>query len=255
MSNGIGNSLSEVEMAEMDSVKTVADKWMSTIFGCSVFKVDVFAGVDDEVIGLPAGKAFCYAKVPTTDIEKVSSLSSKGFDVVDVNVTFERRPDTVSFGIDKTVVIREVTTLDESLVKRIAEESFIYSRFHLDPKTSNETANLIKRLWIENYISGQRGERLLVACIDNKPAGFLADISIRSDDQQIRAIDLIAVDKAQQGKGIGKALLGFFVENLREKCDILRVGTQVANIPSMRLYETCGFKIAGTTYVMHGHFE
>jgi hypothetical protein len=32
---------------------------------------------------------------------------------------------------------------------------------------------------------------------------------------------------------------------------LLRAGTQVAKITSMRLYETCGFRMAGTLYVPH----
>ena len=33
----------------------------------------------------------------------------------------------------------------------------------------------------------------------------------------------------------------------------LRVGTQVANVPSLRLYENCGFRVAESAYVLHGH--
>ena len=33
----------------------------------------------------------------------------------------------------------------------------------------------------------------------------------------------------------------------------VRVGTQIANIPSLRLYESLGFRIADTHYVLHYH--
>ena len=37
--------------------------------------------------------------------------------------------------------------------------------------------------------------------------------------------------------------------------DMLRVGTQVANLPSISLYEKCGFHVAETTYVLHAHVQ
>jgi hypothetical protein len=33
----------------------------------------------------------------------------------------------------------------------------------------------------------------------------------------------------------------------------MRVGTQIANIPSLRLYERLGFTMAESAYVLHAH--
>ena len=52
--------------------------------------------------------------------------------------------------------------------------------------------------------------------------------------------------------GAGRAMIGFASAN----CDCAGsavVGTQVANIPSVRLYETLGFRLTAARYVFHYH--
>lgn len=133
------------------------------------------------------------------------------------------------------------------------EPTYLPPRVWLDPEISTETANLIKREWVHNYIKRDRGERLMVALLDGDPVGFLAVLATAVEGQPCRSIDLIAVDKRRQGRGVGKALVSSFVESYADQRTLLRVGTQVANISSMRLYESYGFYVDETTYVMHAH--
>ena len=59
-------------------------------------------------------------------------------------------------------------------------------------------------------------------------------------------IHLLAVDPAQHGKGIGKALLRKAVEVCREAGDeVIRLDTLPRNIPGQRLYEGFGFQNCG----------
>jgi ribosomal protein S18 acetylase RimI-like enzyme len=136
----------------------------------------------------------------------------------------------------------------------IARSCFRYSRFHLD-LVSPSIANQIKHDWIQNYIRHQRGERLFVALLGGRPAGFLAVIATEMDNRRVCTIDLIGVSRNFQRRGIGQALTAFFIRHYRERAECLQVGTQAANIPSMRLYQKLGFYISQTQYVMHGHFN
>jgi ribosomal protein S18 acetylase RimI-like enzyme len=89
----------------------------------------------------------------------------------------------------------------------------------------------------------------VVARCDNVPAGFLQLLRSAADDM---VIDLIAVDTAYRGRGVARAMIGFASAN----CDCggpVLVGTQVANIPSVRLYETLGFRLTAAHYVFHHH--
>ncbi len=234
-------------------MKFVPDAWLSEVFCYEVFKLNL---ENNEAIesnnifvkdSLPK-RAFYYAKVPVTAVSQVGTLTSAGFRVIDVNVTFEREPEDVSS--NKNIVVRDVQPEDEVEVLNIAESSFVFSRFHLDPFVSRELADKIKREWIANYIHKQRGERLLVAEINGKPVGFLA---ILVTNEKIGVIDLIGVDKNMQAQGIGKRLVQFHINDAAGKYSRLLVGTQIANIPSMRLYQTCGYKISNSTFVLHAH--
>lgn len=233
-------------------MKFVSDTWLSEVFGYDVFKINLENNetLDSKNIfpkELPK-RAFYYAKVPVTAVSQVGNLTNAGFRVIDVNVTFERQPEVITS--NENIIVRDVKPEDEIDVLKIAESSFVYSRFHLDPQVSKELADKIKREWIANYVRKQRGERLLVAEINGKPAGFLAELVT---NEKIGVIDLIGVDKNMQGQGVGKKLVQFHISDAMKKYTSLLVGTQVANIPSMRLYQTCGYEISNSSYVLHAH--
>jgi ribosomal protein S18 acetylase RimI-like enzyme len=149
--------------------------------------------------------------------------------------------------------IREITPEHHEAVLRIAATCFRYSRFHLDPLIPVAVANRIKHDWILNYIKKQRGEQLWVALHEDRPAGFLAVLSSDSGGRRTRTIDLIGVDGAFQGRGFGASLVAFFLDRYAGESDYLQVGTQVANIPSMKLYQKFGFAIVRAQYVLHKH--
>jgi ribosomal protein S18 acetylase RimI-like enzyme len=111
----------------------------------------------------------------------------------------------------------------------------------------------VKREWIANYVKGQRGDDFFVAVFNGRTIGFNAVLNSFLQDSQVRVIDLIGVDRAFQRHGTGKKLLEHFIHDSFGKYSLLRVGTQIANIPSMRLYAHFGFYIAEAAYVLHAH--
>jgi dTDP-4-amino-4,6-dideoxy-D-galactose acyltransferase len=236
-------------------MKIDADSWMTTVFGYDVFRVAP-EGIDTAVVrqhqrAREGRRAFYYAKVPTARVDQVQALASLGFGVVDVNVTFERLPgDDVD---QPTVVVRDATPKDRDALLDIAENCFVYSRFHLDPQVPNRIANAVKREWVDSYLHGRRGEKVRVAEDVGRPVGFLAVLAAKCHGKDARVIDLVGVAGDCQGRGVGKSLVSAFVRERAPGCALLRVGTQAANIPSMRLYERCGFRVAETTYVLHAH--
>ena len=211
-----------------------------------------------------AQRSFYYAKFPTERVDLVQAMVSAGFGVVDVLVTFGLRSSNVnretgratrSSSTADVAITDYVAPTQHEAVLDIAGSAFVYSRFHLDPQIPLEAANAIKRAWTANYIAGNRGERLMVALLEEEPVGFVAVLGGEVDGQRSRVIDLIAVDPDHQGRGIGGALVSSFAKWHAEECDLLRVGTQAANVASMRLYERCGFSVDETAYVMHAHTE
>ena len=253
-------------------MKIDSDVWLTEVLGYDVFRVSVDeTGVDGAPHTPPdldllrahqqrADHSFYYTKFPTERVDLVYALTSAGFGVVDALVTFGlpcsqvgQRAAAARPRADGVVITDSLPPSQHEAVLDIAGSAFLYSRFHLDPQITHEAANAIKRAWIGNYIAGNRGERLMVALQEEEPVGFVAVLGTELNGQTCRVIDLIAVDPRHQGRGIGKALVSSFAQWHAEECDLLRVGTQAANVASMRLYETCGFSVDETSYVMHAH--
>jgi dTDP-4-amino-4,6-dideoxy-D-galactose acyltransferase len=200
------------------------------------------------------GDAFFFAKVPTTGVAQCIGLARAGFAVVDVSITFALAAEGGTRPPD--VVVRAARSSEQhKAAADIAASCFRWSRFHLDPRIPVELANLIKRRWVENYCRGQRGEALYVGEIGGKVAGFLAVLKSTVGGRTTAVIDLIGVSLEHQGRGVGTALVRHFVDEWRGRSEELRVGTQAANIQSLRFYERNGFRVVDSTYVLHAHYR
>jgi ribosomal protein S18 acetylase RimI-like enzyme len=217
------------------------DAWLSDVLGVPAFAVDPAGNLDR-----PAGRAFEYAKVLAQDVAAVARLCTHGFVPVDVNVTLVR-PARFGAPAGRGAGVRPAEPADADRLLEIADTSFRYSRFHLDPEIPQELAGRVKREWTRSYLDGRRGLELLVAVSDGGPVGLLAVLA----DGDVRVIDIVAVASDRQRRGIGRALVDAFVERHGQR--ELRVGTQAANASSLRLYEGAGFRFASAAYVLHRH--
>lgn len=206
----------------------------------------------DAWVSALIGHDFYAVKIPTYDIPLMRRHAD--LNVVDVNLTFECKPKIEDcFVPPENLKIDFAKAYQFASVLKIAEISFKYSRFHLDPDVPRETANKIKKEWMANSLNGKRGNGVLVAELPQGVVGFLATLGLKEEDQRIGVIDLIAVVNGYQRQGIGQALIEAFFHYTNGLYDIYRVGTQAANITSIRLYEKMGFRMVGSTYVLHGH--
>lgn len=239
-----------------------ADTWLAGIFERPVFKVLLQADETPSPDEYRARLAECvrdqpsflYARIPTAQPEHVRTLTRSGFDVVDVAVTFDRSLSAVTTREqrDDSIRVREARPADFDATLAVAERCFTYSRFHLDQRVPRSVANRIKREWIDSYCRGRRGERLIIAETNGTISGFLAVLRATVGQKKASVIDLIGVDARFQRRGIGERLVKEFITSA-SGVDVLRVGTQAANIPSMRLYQKSGFLVAETAYVLHAH--
>ncbi|MEZ4372065.1 MAG: GNAT family N-acetyltransferase [Polyangiaceae bacterium] len=187
-----------------------------------------------------------YTKVKTSEVAQVSLLESFGFRVVDTNVTFEKQ--TGGERRPARATARVARPEDAEAVERIAATSFSFTRFHLDPQVEQAHANQIKGQWAANFFKGKRGDAMVVAELDGRVVGF--NQLLHTPDAQV--IDLIAVDADARRAGAAGAMMS--VGESLYSGDRIRVGTQVANIPSMRLYEAMGFRVIASQYVLHAHW-
>lgn len=231
------------------------DVWLSGICDQPVFRVshvEADPSSDKLASHVVSGKAFYYAKVDTADVLAVRALCRAGFFVTDVNVTFAAPPSAIHGATTSDVDVGPMVPADKERVLDIAHDSFRYTRFHLDPLVPKAVADRVKREWVRNYADGKRGDALLVATASTKPLGFLAALKVDASSTAI--IDLVGVSTDAQRRGVGRAMLLAFAARYRDMKELV-VGTQVANTPSVRMYETLGFRLKSSQYVLHRHTD
>lgn len=209
-------------------------------------------------------RALYYAKVSCLANAMLQHLQVAKFRVVDVNIrlsqpggvsNLQARDSAHGNVADTDVVIRTAEASDEEPLARIAGSCFRYSRFHRDPLVDNAAADQIKQRWVMSAFRGDRGDRLWVAVREGEVVGFLSSRTDAIDADARATIDLVGVDRACQRRGVGAALARQFLSYYRDDCAELLVGTQAANIPSLRLYQRSGFEISDSSYVLHRHIK
>lgn len=223
------------------------DQFLWDVFGYPAYKVVVSEPWSDLNVGVNS-PAFLWAKIPTDKVSLLHQLCVEGFKVIDVSITLQREP-TGNLLYYFTSGVKDATPDDFPAILKIASE-FEYSRFHLDPQIPRDVADRVKEAWVENYFAGSRGEKLLVAKDGDQatPTGFLA---VMQGEGSCKIIDLIAVSRDCRRQGVGRRLVAYFLNSY--PWNTIEVGTQIANTPSLRLYESCGFKIVKSEYVLHAH--
>jgi ribosomal protein S18 acetylase RimI-like enzyme len=217
------------------------DVWLTGMLGYRAVRVEA-----PDAIASVAGRVFAYAKVAATDVARVHALESEGFRLVDTNVQLEKARGIGT--IRAQAEFRHARAEDEDAVARLAGEGFEWSRFHLDPHFTPEQAARIKAEWTRNYFRGKRGQAMIVAEVDGAIAGFNQLLKMG----ETLTIDLIAVEARYRRRGIAAGLIAF-AEHEHGEVTTIRVGTQLANTVSLRLYESLGFRVVSAQYVLHYH--
>lgn len=236
-----------------------SDPWLSDRFGYDVYRVAPVPGATAVLAEHRASvpRAFYYVKLPVTAISDLAAFSSAQFSVVETHVAFRADPDDAGSRDDgpvDDVVIGSFPEFHEDAAM-IAATCFRYSRFHLDPLVPDTIAHAIKQEWVWSYARRERGDRLFIAARHGRAVGFLAALRTNVQGESCAVIDLMGVHPAAQGSGVGSRLIRAFAHAYRGTVAAFRVGTQAANVPSVRCYERMGFRLASSAYILHLHHD
>jgi ribosomal protein S18 acetylase RimI-like enzyme len=227
------------------------DSWLAAILGRPAWRVNVRGGDVALSALVYGGPAFAYAKCEVSRVDEVSALCDFGFRVVDTALTLDGVIGSAFGSAAKGV--RYATTGDRDAVSDIARRVFRFSRFHLDPEVPVGVADQIKAAWAGNYFAGKRGDGMVVAEYKGQIVGFLQLVWGQGDTL---IIDLIGVAPECQGQGFGRAMICHAAMNgtgADRTPARIQVGTQAANTPSMRLYESLGLRLCSAQFVLHYH--
>lgn len=228
------------------------DAWLSKQLrlDCHHIAID---GLDSDEVAFRAylstpshPRRFFDAKVPVSAVATAQRLESLGFRIVETRLEFDKlllKSTTEISGV------RFAHDYDRAAIEHIADDSFVYSRFHLDPSIDLAAATRVKMQWAGNFFVGKRADHMVVAESEGKTAGFLQLIV---GPKKTLIIDLIAVAPSAQGRGLATAMIRFAERELAGFVRVL-VGTQSSNVASVRLYEKLGFRLCDSQYVLHFH--
>jgi ribosomal protein S18 acetylase RimI-like enzyme len=228
---------------------TDPDLWLSEVLGRPALRlIRTDQPSNDWKNRLASEDLFVTARLPVEQVAEAGHLQDCGFRTIDAALTFEA--GRMMGASDSRVRFARIE--DRTAVTSIAGRCFVYSRFHLDPVIPKRLAHELKASWAASYFAGKRGNGMVVAEHDGEVRGFLQ--LIWADD--VLVIDLIAVAPEAARRGLAKAMIGFAAAHGTggARCPIsIRVGTQAANVPSVRLYESLGFRLTQACFVLHHH--
>jgi ribosomal protein S18 acetylase RimI-like enzyme len=234
-------------------IEIVADRWLGEIMRVDAFRISGTLAAAEATEAaralrpIAARSSFAYARVPSRDLATSQGLEREGFRVVDTNVTLEMAAAPLASAPGSSA--RSARPEDAQAVEKIARTGFEVSRFHLDPALRPGLANEIKAQWAANFFRGQRGDFMVVAECDGAVAGFL---QLLEAPASTLVIDLIAVAQPYRGRGLGSAMIRYAARDCGAP-ERVRVGTQIANVTSLALYQRLGFQITASAHVLHLH--
>src|ERR1700757_2252537 len=164
---------------------------------------------------------------------------SKGFQLVDVRVTFGRRIEQTACA-PTSASLRMAREDDVPALRAIARVSHRDSRFYFDGHFDRAKCDLLYETWIENSFRGF-AQAVLVAEHDGVPVAYLTCHCKEQESQ----IGLVGVSADHQGKGLGSMLVQSFLNWSHEHAaETAKVVTQARNAAAHRLYKKHGFIVA-----------
>lgn len=172
--------------------------------------------------------------------------------LVDVNMQFscclkKREIEQEKYIENVSDIIIEECMKPDSQMIRIAEDSFIYSRFYNDEHIGKKNGQHVYGNWVKNSFE-KAGKYFAVSRKKEKITGFvLFNIS-----ENILTIELICVDESVRRQHLGSNLLRAVVNYAYEhNIETINVGTQIKNIEAINFYFKNNFKIKSTIATYH----
>jgi dTDP-4-amino-4,6-dideoxy-D-galactose acyltransferase len=211
--------------------------WDSEFFGVRVFEARLHDVALEAVVAEAAeGGAEClYLFADAADLAGVEAATRAGARLVDLRMEFDGR-----LPFDPRASARRASSDDRDVLVRQARELSAESRFARDPRFARERVREMYGRWLDRCL-----DEGVVAVPEAGGGGF---VGARRDGDSA-AIELVYVDEASRGQGLGGALVRAAARAL-DATDV-NVVTQVGNVAAQRLYQSLGLRSRSTLAVLH----
>ena len=200
------------------------------------------------------GVRFLSVRLPEGAIAALHAVEAVGFRIIESFLTFGRKTDgEIPFNGGSDFHVRLAHPDEMETVAAIAYRAFQSFRLRVDPQIPESRARDSRREWVRNGFKG-RAEAIYVAESENHIVGF-ALLRSKAGTEKIGEIELIAVDPAFHGRGIGKALVAEAIRHYQGRTAEIQVGTQAKNLRAIGLYTRMGFSVMRSELSFHRHSE
>ena len=200
------------------------------------------------------GVRFLSARLPEDGLASLHAVEAVGFRIIESFLTFGRKTDgEIPVNGAPDCHIRLAQPDEMETVASIGYRAFQSFRLRVDPQIPESRARHSRREWVRNGFKG-RAEAIYVAESENRLVGF-ALLRSKGDTEGVGEIELIAVDPAFHGRGIGKGLVAEAIRYYQGKTSEIQVGTQAKNLRAIGLYTRMGFSVVRSELSFHRHSE
>ena len=200
------------------------------------------------------GVKFLSVRLPEDAIAALHAVELMGFRIIESFLTFSRKTaGEIPFNGAPDCHIRLAQPDEMETVAAVAYRAFESFRLRVDPQIPESRARHSRREWVRNGFKG-RAEAIYVAESKNRLVGF-ALLRSKVNTEKIGEIELIAVDPAFHGGGIGKGLVAEAIRHYQGKTAEIEVGTQAKNLQAIGLYTRMGFSVVRSELSFHRHSE
>jgi len=236
----------------------------SGVLGVKVFRLTEFYPVATDIDGLSdlvravneaASKLSCdllIARVNAQNMALAQALERSDYVMCDVLSTYSLIARQLIPFQTSGLTLREGTTDDANWMIDISTGQFSMSHYFNSPWIKRESANKIMEAWIKNSVAGY-ADGVLVAERGDERVGYATwRRKVFGQDYLVWLIDLVAVSKAHQGRGIGRTLVSRATADARANgAMVVYAGTQANNIAACKMYESLGLRQASLSVTFH----
>ena len=195
------------------------------------------------------GVQYLIARIPSSATDIAHVMQQREYLLVDglINYHYDLSsalPETLDI---PDIVFRQGNTVDIPQCLHIASRSYALDRFHTDPLISQERADQVHRLWVENSFRKISADQVWVAEFQHDAQAYITG-SIDKVSQQVLPdtighVGLVAAGQAVRGKGVATALCVHALHGFHQMgVQHVEVGTQITNITAQRIYQKAGFR-------------
>lgn len=165
-----------------------------------------------------------------------NSITGLNFYYIHTLLTFynqNKRFEVKSFYPENNINIRVATPNDAEQVSILAQKSFKYSRFHLDPFLDDTKASNLLGVSAKNSILHGFVDVMFVAEIENRVVGYYSAKKriIEEFEKTIGDPVISAVDSKYRGSGVFSKLNDHILNWYSDNTDFAELGTYLANYP------------------------